>query len=117
MSYGEVVFVLGVLVLMGVLIYSFRRALEEKIDDVEASANARCTSLAMKLVEHKNYLDTELTRALTKSETAFQLAHQASVAVGKKSKARHFRVSFDPMKFTTRQVTKPRVGKQSAGNA
>ena len=115
------ILIIGAAALAVMLIVWVKSSLDDRLDTLAAGAEARDASLAKKIIEHKKYLDDELTRALTKSETAFQLAHQASVAARDKQETPHYRVSFDHVKFKMRKVhskTDPRKPpKLKPGNA
>lgn len=100
------------------LIAYVKSGLEEKLDQLRVSYNARLDGLArrtqelsLKDTEAREYVDENLTRALTKSETAFQLAHQASIA---SKDAQTIRVKLSPMKF---KVLTPKVNVKAEGNA
>lgn len=97
------ILIVGAFVLSVMLTIWVKSSLDERLDRLTIESEARDSHLAKKIVEQRKHLDDELTRALTKSETAFQLAHQASVAAREKNKPPHYRVSFDSIKFRMRK--------------
>lgn len=102
------ILIIGAAALVVMLILWVKSSLDERLDRLTIESEGRDTSLAKKIMEQRKHLDDELTRALTKSETAFQLAHQASVAARDKNKPPHYRVSFDSIKFRMRKAKSKR---------
>lgn len=80
---------------------------DEQVREFSQASAGRDTSLANKLVEMRNkhleFIDTvndEIVIAKTKSETAYQLAHQAHV---KAKQSRTMRLQIEPLVFRVKK--------------
>jgi hypothetical protein len=108
----------SIMLINAVVLVWLRRDLDDRLDALRIKFGNRCDNLAKRYAEmndsineHKGQVAQDLTRALTKAETANQLAHQANMTAGKAKQLDVVQVKFMPVKMRIRSL------KQKTGNA
>lgn len=119
MDFSQCIVFGGVVLFAMALALYVKARVDDKINAVAIASEARDTSLAKKFVELRDYMDNykqavadDITRVLTKTETCYQLAHQASVAaknLGEFDSSKPIHLTLDP--FQVILGANPQVGK------